>query len=211
MTDRDQDKGAARADLCRFLSACYYEPTPLFAEEKLFDSMLAAAQRIDPALVAEARALGETFLAEPLDALLIDYTRLFLGPPQALARPYASIWLSPEGGIMQDSTMGVLQFYREGGFEIDEEFRELPDHIAVELEFLYLLLFEESRCAENGGRAAAAEAAQLRRRFLHQHLALWIRPFTAAVRASAATAFYRALADLTEAFVSREIGATPRG
>ena len=37
------EHGLAREDLCRFLAACYYQPGPEFAEEKVFDSMLAAA------------------------------------------------------------------------------------------------------------------------------------------------------------------------
>ena len=39
MSDYAPDEATARQDLCRFLSACYYEPAPEFAEEKLFDSM----------------------------------------------------------------------------------------------------------------------------------------------------------------------------
>ena len=54
-----QDKGAAREDLCRFLAACYYQPGPEFAEEKVFDSMLDAATRIHPDLAVHARRLGE--------------------------------------------------------------------------------------------------------------------------------------------------------
>ncbi len=202
MHDRN-DSGAAPADLWRFLAACYYEPTPLFSEERMFDSMAAAAQQVDPALAAQARALGEAFAAEPLDALLVDYTRLFLGPPQALAKPYASIWLGPDGGVMQDSTMEVLKFYREGGFDLDEEFRDLPDHIAAELEFLYLLTSEEMQAENADARAAPAG---LRQRFLDQHLCVWVRPFTTTVQAAAETAFYRELAALTARLVAKEAG-----
>ena len=42
MPHYDHDKGAAREILCRLLAACYYEPGPEFAEEKVFDSMLDA-------------------------------------------------------------------------------------------------------------------------------------------------------------------------
>ena len=48
MSDYDPDQATARADLCRFLCACYYEPAPEFAEENLFDSMLVAARRVHP-------------------------------------------------------------------------------------------------------------------------------------------------------------------
>ena len=54
MAQDDLARGMARADLCRFLAACYYEPGPEFAEEKLFESMQAAASRVHPDFAAGA-------------------------------------------------------------------------------------------------------------------------------------------------------------
>lgn len=172
----------ARADLCRFVAACYYEPGPEFAEERLFDSMFAAASRVDPDLAQRARRLGEAFSADSLETLLVDYTHLFLGPADILAKPYASVWIPGED---------VLDLYAEGGFGIGESFRELPDHIAAELEFLYLLIYQDA-------------AEDLRKRFLVEHLGRWVQPFTEAVQAGAETAFYRELAQLTERVVAAE-------
>jgi putative dimethyl sulfoxide reductase chaperone len=209
MNDPDPQQATAREDLCRFLSACYYEPAPEFAEERLFDSMLAAAQQLDPELAEQARRLGEAFAAEDLQTLLVDYTRLFLGPVDPRARPYGSSWLGGEGALMEDSTLAVLDLYREGGFEIDEDFRDLPDHVAVELEFLYVLNFRQNQARGLGDTGARAECEQLQQRFLADHLARWIGPFSAAVRAGAETAFYRELAAMTERFVlGFEHGAT---
>ena len=66
MSDYNPDQVTAREDLCRFLSACYYEPAAEFAEEHLFDSMLVAATRIDPELAAQARQLGAAFQAQDI-------------------------------------------------------------------------------------------------------------------------------------------------
>ncbi len=190
MTSHDPATAGARADLCRFLAACYYEPAEEFSEERLFESMAAAAAQIDPELAAQARRLGEQFPAQGLEDLLVDYTRLFLGPNRSIARPYGSIWLSGEQALMQDSTMAVLELYREGGFELDEGFRELPDHIAAELEFLYLLI--------------QRDPGSLRKRFLEEHLGRWVGPFTDAMHAGAETPFYRELAKLTGRLVALE-------
>ena len=197
MPENDPIQAAARADFCRFLAACYYEPAPEFAQEKLFDSMAAAGEPIGVEFDAGARRLGMAFAAEGMEGLLIDYTRLFLGPVGARANPYGSVWLGPDGLAMQDSTMAVVGLYEEGGFELSEDFRDLPDHVAAELEFLYLLLFRE-------GRAGAREAAALKRRLLGEHLGRWIGPFTEAVKAGAQCAFYRELAELTNRFVAME-------
>lgn len=204
MTQDDLERGMARADFCRFLAACYYQPGPEFVEEKLFDSMLAAASRAHPDFAIPARRLGAAFATGDPQELLVDYTRLFLGPVDTPAKPYGSIWLHSDNALMQESTMAVQQLYAEGGFELDEGFRELPDHIAAELEFLYLLIYRETEARGKGDVVARAATGDLRRRFLAAHLGAWVRPFTAAVAASAQTAFYRELAELTARFVELE-------
>ena len=73
------DQAEAKQELCRFLAGCYCEPGPEFAEERLFESILAAAQRIDPELAQPAQRLGQAFTAATPQDLLVDYTRLFLG------------------------------------------------------------------------------------------------------------------------------------
>jgi len=204
MPHYDQDKGIAREDLCRYLAACYYQPGPEFAEEKVFDSMLRAATRIHPDLAAHARRLGEEFAAEGAENLLLDYTRLFLGPTHIIAKPYGSVWLEGQNSLMVKSTIEVLELYKEGGFEMDEGFRELPDHIAAELEFLYLLIYRANEAHRNGDPEALEAKLALRRRFLDAHLGRWIGPFAAAVRAGAQCVFYRQLAELSDRFVRME-------
>jgi len=203
----DFDSLAARADLSRLLAACYYEPGAEFAEEGLFDSIHGAAARLDAGLAAQARRLGDAFGAADPQELLVDYTRLFLGPIEAPARPYGSVWLEARQGLMQDSTVAVLDLYADGGFEIDEAFHDLPDHVAAELEFMYLLLFRQAEALRNGDVPAQARHAQLQQRLLEEHLGRWVAPFAAAIDAAAQSVFYRELAGLTEAFVRREVAA----
>jgi TorA maturation chaperone TorD len=199
------ERDAARADLARLLGACHYEPGPELSEERVFDSIVAAATLVDPALAGPAQRLGEAFAAARLEELLVDYSRLFLGPVGALAQPYGSVWLETDGGLMQGSTVAVTALYADGGFEIADEFRDLPDHVAAELEFLYLLLFKLAQARMSGDSEAANRVDALRRRFLERHLGAWIGPFSAAVSVGAQTDFYRTLADLTERFVGLEV------
>lgn len=208
MTETEMRHALAREDLCRLLAACYYEPEPAFVAEGLFDNLLAAAQLVDESFVPHAQALGATFRATEPQALLLDYTRLFLGPMDILAKPYGSVWLDQEKTLMNDSTLALLELYKEAGFEMDEEFRELPDHIAAELEFLYLLIFRENEALRTGDTAKFKQARNLKQRFLTQHLSCWIGPFTDAMRGHAQTDFYRQLADLTEKVVNKETGLT---
>lgn len=200
---------AARADFCRLLAACYYEPGPEFAEERLFDSMGQAAARVDAQLAASAQALGAAFAATPLQDLLVDYARLFLGPIDAPARPYGSVWLPGEEGLMGRSSMALQELYREAGFDLSEDFRELPDHVAVELEFLYVLLFREASGRASGDGASGAQ--EMKSRFLGNHLDAWIDPFTQAMQHAAETRFYRELAAVTQRFVRMEANRHSRG
>jgi putative dimethyl sulfoxide reductase chaperone len=201
MTEHDPRQAIAQEDMCRFLAACYCQPSDDFAAERLFDSIRDAATRIDPELGRLAAGLGEAFDPQDLQTLLVDYARLFLGPGEALARPYGSFWLSGDKTVMQDSTMTLLELCRESGFDLDGGFRDVPDHVAVEFELLYLLTFARNQAIE-AGRIEQAEASEQReQRLLTEHLGAWIDRFTAAVRSGAQTPFYRRLAGLTERFV----------
>ena len=205
MPDPTFERTAARADLCRLLAACYYQPGPEFAEEKVFDAMSTAATVLDPGLAAQAVALGAAFAAEPLEALEVDYTRLFLSPAGPLALPYESAWVGGEDPTARHEAMqAVLATYRNGGFAVDEDFGDLPDHIATEIEFLYALIFREARAQRTTDAAEGRLAAELKAAFVDRHLGRWIGPFADAMRSGAETGFYRALAELTERFIGLE-------
>jgi TorA maturation chaperone TorD len=190
----------ARADVYRLLSACYYEPDAAFLEEELFgqmkSSMAKASQQHVPAVVA----LEEAFKGSDLDELKLDYSRLFLGPFEIPAKPYGSVYLDGEKVVMGDSTVQTMELYREGGFNVAADFSEMPDHVAVELEYLYLLSYNQGQTAESDGDGAE-KLRILKKRFLDEQLGRWIAPFTEAMRTHAETEFYKKLADLTEQFV----------
>lgn len=201
MSAYDPSRAQALADLCRFVAACYYQPAPEFNEERLFESIRTAAALVDPALADRAQGLGEAFAAQDLQTLLVDYTRLFLGPGQPLASPYGSSWLQrPVDGDADpdaDPHGKPLALYHLGGFDLEPEFSDLPDHVAVELEFLYLLLFNQNQARATGNAEGLRGQQTLRARFLAEHLGQWAQPFVAAVQAGADSTFYRELGRFT--------------
>jgi len=121
-------------------------------------------------------------------------------PVDTRAKPYGSVCSTtmPADG---DSTMAVLQHYEDGGFEVDEGFRDLPDHIAVELEFLYVLLFRLADASMRGDEVTLRGADTMRRRFLAnisaRGSARLRRPFAAA-RKAPSTGTSRALRALRD-------------
>lgn len=73
-----------------------------------------------------------------LNALWEHYIPLFeTGAVEA--SPYASVYFGEEGLVLGKEAFKVKQFYATCGYGMDEERGELPDHLAVELEFCALL------------------------------------------------------------------------
>ena len=202
MSNPDFDKAAAQADLCRLLAACYYEPGPEFSEERLFDSLIDAARRIGPVVAVKAQELKTAFESESNETLLVDYAHLFLGPVGLLALPYESAWLDKESESPVDATQSLLNLFEAGGFEVDEEFRDLPDHLAVELEFLYTLRFRMAAAVRTNDQRQMDAASALSQTLIEQHLDRWLPSFQSAVQAGAQCRFYRELVDLTVILVS---------
>lgn len=188
----------ARSDAYRLLSACYYEPEEAFLEEKVFDQLRTAMAQVADDLVSTVVTMDDGFRQAGLEALTLDYSRLFLGPFGILAKPYGSVYLDGEDVVMGASTMQAFALYREGGFEVADDFREVPDHVALELEFLHLLSF---RLGQAGDEDERARFAALKRRFLSEHLGRWVGNLAQAMREGAESDFYRRLAEVTERFV----------
>jgi len=203
MSDIDFQSVVAKADLCRLLSACYYEPGPEFVEERLFDALLTAAESLDPALAAQAVQLKRSFEGERIDTLLVDYAKLFLGPGHTLAPPYESAWRDKNSDDPMESVRALIELYDDGGFVVDPDFRDLPDHLAVELEFLYTLFFREAAARQNGDAKAQAHAQALQWSLQTRHIDAWLGAFVDALRQNAQCSFYRDLAAMTVAFMRK--------
>jgi putative dimethyl sulfoxide reductase chaperone len=187
-----------RADVFRLLAACFYQPEKeIFAEDLVCENLLSAVQHIFPDAVPLAEQLAAALHATRQEELLLDYSRLFLGPFEPLAYPYGSIYLDGQKAVMGDSTLVAKAYYAKHGMEIDEDSLALPDHIAVELEFIYLLTFREEQARQADDPAAIANAVDARRNFVDEHLGQWISPFADKVIKYAETDFYRLLAELT--------------
>lgn len=190
------------ADVFRLLAACFYQPErEMFIEERLGEHLVEAVQGAFPEAEDLALQLADALRTSSQEELLLDYARLFLGPFEIISHPYGSVYLDGEKVVMGNSTMQLRDLYRQAGFEVAEDIREVPDHIAIELEFLYLLIFliGQANSDEESNRLQA-----LKCKFLSAHLGKWVGPFAEAVRKGAESNFYRLLADLTEQLVFAE-------
>ncbi len=182
-----------RADSYKFLSECYYPPDDELvqkvihtAKDRAFFSGLACC--VPPAV--------------ELKSLSVDFAELFVGPYKLLAPPYGSVYFE-ENRIMGDSTIDVSNCYESEGLDI--VIKDAPDHIAVELEFMYFLVARQIEATRDANLQAVQSCQLKQSSFLQAHLGGWLPEFVEKVQKNARTEFYSRLAGLTEAFVQNDM------
>ena len=107
------------------------------------------------------------------------HVRLFINAlPEVPCPPFGSCYL--EGSLLGESTQWVDQLYRRYGLETDE----IPDHIAVELEFLAFLADPRTSASPEDFDA------------LLGHLRSWMPEFLDRVRQHDQSGFYRAVSEV---------------
>lgn len=137
----------------------------------------------------------------PLD-LEIEYTRLFLGPSRPKAYPNEFYYLSHQRPSSPSEIFCVVQKYERERFQLRESFKNLPDHIIPELEFMAILCQKELEARQKQDRQAIARYLHREYEFLSQHLVGWIPQFCERVLTHATLSFYRALASLLKQFLA---------
>lgn len=174
----------------------------------LYEAAGLALSRLEEAFAALRPAgAGPAFQRDEME---IEYIRLFVANVHVPCPPYESAWRErPDGGtfghLWGRSTEAALATYREAGLEPAEDFRDVPDHLAMELEFMAHLALREAHHWQAADADSARSVARLERCFLTEHLAVWTPEFCAAVEREANSAFYRGLARVTEAFITWEV------
>lgn len=210
----------AQARLFELLAHCFRRPDASLAAtlsgsglSKEFGAVLsgggshAIASALERLAVFERRCSSETLENVRL-ALEVDYNRLFVGPASLLAPPYESYYASDAEGkgfgrLRTAEERAVVAAYRESGYEVPGFFTDLPDHIAVELEFLSLLAGNEA-CAWGSGDVDEAEGTKCAQaNFIERHTSTWVARFAECVERGARTALYPAAAQIAAMFCGR--------
>lgn len=135
------------------------------------------------------------------DELEAEYNRLFVGPGAPRVYPYESLYRDSTGLVMGPSTGKVHQAYRRSGLEINSAYRDLPDHLAVELEFMARLCGEEAKARSAGRTDLALRLKGEQRSFLAEHLAPWLPTLCERVIRETSSPIYRAFAEIAAIFV----------
>lgn len=177
-------------DIYRFLAqAMRYPQASWFTADfsHIFLTMLEELQwQEEAAELQDAIDRSKNFLED----VQLEHTRLFINAiPSVVAPPYASVYCKGDGTLYGPIAERTKQFYREKGFELQEN-SDVPDHIVFELEFLALLSSED----QNGSTV-----------FLQTLFTPWFTLFKSKVLEESHHPYYKIVVKLIDFFTREEL------
>lgn len=194
------DETIQRGDCFKLLAACFYEPDKqLFLDEKLTEKLEHLLQRWSPDAAVAANKMQSSLKALAQETLSVDHAALFVGPFELAAAPYGSVYIEKKRTVMGDSTVNVARFYQEAGVSVD--IKEPPDHVAIELEFMYYLCAREAALASDGRNEESSLLREKQRAFFFSALMSWVLEFCKAIRRGTDNEFYLHVSTCLEQFL----------
>lgn len=145
--------------------------------------------------IADYRA---AMAAIPDHAILLQtYSGLFLAPPRRVSINAGSYL---DGALNGGSVLAMEDAFRRGGLERSEDFRDLSDHVSLQLEFV---------ASRYLARMEGVEAGSSAEEFLHTFAAHWLPPFIADLERGATPNPWLHLARLLHVAVARDARPAP--
>jgi len=163
-----------------------------FGSDEMILSFFPNYQSWDKLKELSTRSLLDNFLN-------VDFANLFV----LHLIPYESFYFREDQMLETGGANPVVQIYNEFDFrvQLDKARTVSPDHIGIELEFMYMLTNSEYKALHSSDEKAACEIAKIERNFLKDHLLQWAPMFLQNIKAEAATPFYYDAASLTLEFI----------
>lgn len=133
--------------------------------------------------------------AQSAEEILLDlereYTWMCFASKPRLVQLFESVYR--EGKLLQESTFDIARLYYEAGLEVEDNFRLPPDHIAVELEFMAYLCFNEIKARKENDTEKEQYAGEMQKEVIEKHLAAFARRFAEKLSRSAQNDFYKTI------------------
>lgn len=183
-----------RANIYKIISQLYYYPVE--ETKQLLDQLQQCVKSSPPLCNIVETMIGQFQTSNLLD-LQVDHTKLFIGSPHTLAPPYSSVYLDGERCVMGVTTEKVVSAYEEAGLSLNHQYLELPDHISVEFEFMYYLIFQYIQTSNS-------VYMDQQKSFFMTHIYQWVPIFLDRVNSCSSENFYKTLSMLTKQFLHAE-------
>lgn len=170
------------ASAWRFLSLCFRLPSRAGRAE---------IKSLSPRLPEPLRVLAEEVSAVPLKQWEAEFHRVMgAGGVPACASSYDDNALAGRGPMLAD----IRGFYEAFAYQPEPPPAEVPDHIAVQLDFLAYLAMKVAFARHEADSEKEETARTAYERFLEQHIHTWVERFQARLTGSS-SAFYSCVAE----------------
>ncbi len=207
-----------RSKIYGFLSSIFIQiPDPDFVKKLLGDevSLVLSSLPFDielPQQMVEGledmknfiRTFRDQGAEEVCQSLSVERTRLLRGinPGYSPPPPYESVYRDREKALMSESAVAVHREYARAGAGVPGGYKEPPDYIGLELDFMRFLTERETDSWRRKERDNALGYLNMERGFLENHITKWIPEFCDNVIERAELDFYRGIARMTKGFVN---------
>lgn len=184
----DPGPEAARASLYYLLSRAFSSPQEIREDDA--ENLV----RLIPELPVSVHDSAKRFSDEwnraltDVESLTLAYAQHFLGPFEILSPPYASMYLEPDQKLMGAVSRNVANEYAEAGLVPGSRPNEVPDHVALEWEFMYFLAYQYATTGDNLWLTR-------RNRFMEVHMKPWLPKLAELMVEAQKHSYYNALAD----------------
>jgi TorA maturation chaperone TorD len=199
--NKNLDTAAAKTTLYNLLAHALNYP-----DMDLVSSLVEGRFRLDlmAVLPPEVRAAIEGLLiynGGEKEIVLLDlerdYTWMFFASKPRIAYLFGSIY--SEHKLYQDSTIEIARLYHEAGLKVEEAFKLPPDHIAIELEFMSYLAFNEMEAIKAANGESEEYAIELQQKALEKYVGPLARSIGERIVIGAKTDFYRTMGHILTA------------
>lgn len=129
-------------------------------------------------------------------SLKLDYGQLFYGPGDPSAAPWGSVYLSEKQLLNGESTLSLMNFYRERGIRFELGSNQPIDHLGL---FFAVLDQIFGQLSEEGNPELTGICIVL----LQQHLLPWSDRCLELMHHHAESDFYRGIALLTKSYLEQ--------
>ncbi len=129
----------------------------------------------------------------------VDFTNLFL----MHLVPYESFYTRDDQMVESGGDNPLLDLYHEFDFSVELAKARVvsPDHIGIELEFMYMLSKAALKAFDSDDKDSLCELFQVQRAFLKEHLLEWVPLFLINAKRESRTPLYHDGTELTLEFL----------
>lgn len=200
----------ARAGIFNIFTALLCQPEKELVENnEIFDTLKSALNIVNPDCSKIVDQMQKTVKQNTVQELLVEYSKLFIGPFKTLVPPYSSLYFGNDT-LMSDQTVWVINSYRKSGLEFNEKIKDVPDHVAVETEFMYFLIHNEIKELDAGNRNKSFSMWENQKEFFEKHYKKWVPEFCAKVATETNNEYFEVLSECLNTFIKNvEIPAFP--